>query len=278
MIISSKSISSQYEINEVAEFNMENVFIFTRDQLEKIYTINESEFEKYKGKSEDFKILITPFDVQKLQPASYDISVGDHYYNLTTGSDKIDIVERGSLTVEPNECIRIRTRETIGIPYNCSALVTTKISLSMVGLLQVTSRIDPGFKGKLDITLFNAGKKKVSLRYEDTFANLVFFRLGIPVSKAYSGTPRPKATDDYSPILREEVKGNMDSYIASLLKSGSPFDVIAHLLEIRKEASDREIETLKNTIMSENRIYKFITYLLLAIGIGSAILKICGLF
>ncbi len=257
---------------------IESSNIIGGDELKKIYTSDNDEFEKFKNEIEDFKILITRYSDTNVQPASYDISVGDTCKNLTT-NEKIDIKEEGKITIDPNECLTIKTKEEIGIPFNCTALVTTKISLSMTGIFQVTSRIDPGYQGELDITLFNASKKSVTLRYGDNFANLVFLRIGKPVSSGYHGTPSAKAFDDYKPVLREEVEYNKKTYVDSLLKSGNPFDILTHLLEIQEQNFDSRLESLKSSIRRENRIYKFlitILILLLAGSIGGVLLDLIG--
>jgi len=243
--------------------------IIRGEELRKICTPNKEEFEMFKHESDNFRIFISDYNERNIQPASYDISVGDTCKNLTTGK-VINVKEKGSLVINPNECAVIEAKEVVGIPYNCTALVTTKISLSMTGIFQVTSRIDPGFKGKLEITLLNAGKKSISLRYGDSFANLVFLKIGKPVSRGYEGDPRPKATLEYKPILKEEVERDKEGFVNSLLRSGHPFDIIAHLLGIQERTFDDRLNNLTNTLRRENIIFKFIAGLL-AILLASAL-------
>lgn len=243
---------------------MEIPTVIRKEDFNEISTSDEKEFDSYNNSPDKFKILIDPFNTENIQAASYDICVGDTCKNLTTEDEEIKEIniKDKSIVIKPNECFLIKTKEKIGVPLNCTALVTTKISLSMVGIFQVTSRIDPGFKDKLDITLFNAGERKVSLRSGESFANLLFLKIGTPTSHGYDGQPTEKVTDDYDPILEDVVKNDREKALKSLLKKGPPFDTIAHLLKLHTENTDSKLSTIVNTLRRENIVYKFILGLL----------------
>lgn len=219
--------------------------VLTREDIVKVCTENEEEFKNVINDPQNFKLFINPFSKECVEPASYDVRVGNEYASLTSGkSFNQKDIERDGIIINPNETIRVKALERVGVPLNCIALVTTKISLAWQGILQITSRIDPGYIGEIEIVLFNAGKKKVILRHMEKFANLVFIRIDGTADGYSKLTPIPKAASDYSPVALEDVKGDeaKKRALENVLKSGPPFDYIARLIQLLEENFNEKIE------------------------------------
>ncbi len=244
--------------------------ILTDKQLSDIVTEDLKVFNKFATQHDDFKILINPFNDRKnLQPASYDICVGDEYTNITTG-EKFSVGEKGIGTIEikPKECVRIKAYETIGIPYNVTAIITTKNSLAKHGIMQITSRIDSTYVGSIEITFFNAGKDIIPLNYKEEFANLVFFKNGTPVEREYEKGGTGKRCVKFSPVTEKIVSDDEEGSIELIKYSGSPFDRIGWLLKIQKKDYDAKIKVLTDKFEGERRIYKALCGFLVVILAG----------
>lgn len=119
--------------------------------------------------------LVIPFNEENLQPASYDVSIGE-----ITGNIDNDL--------QPGESVLISTNEYVSLPRNIAAMTKTRSSLARMGLVcgDIGGFVDPGFKGNLTLFLKNEGKKIVDLRTLDRVGQLVFFEVN-GVSQEYNG-------------------------------------------------------------------------------------------
>lgn len=118
--------------------------------------------------------IITPFNEENLQPASYDLTVGE-----ITGNIDNELL--------PGEVALISTKEWVQMPDNTAGLVRTRSSLARMGLsTDFAGWIDPGYKGNITLLIKNLGKKKVDLSKIDRFAQLIFLHVA-GVEEAYNG-------------------------------------------------------------------------------------------
>lgn len=102
--------------------------------------------------------IIEPFNKDQLQPASYDLSVGEI---------------KGSKVLRPGESVLISTKEKVDIPHNVAGICVQRSSFMRLGLITNVGWIDPGFQGNITLRLFNLGEESVDLRKIDTFAQLI---------------------------------------------------------------------------------------------------------
>ena len=122
------------------------------------------------------RLDITPFDQKQMNPASYDVLLGNEFYiiraedidrmrrekefidpyiNTSFYFDRIDITS-GSLVLEPGDfCLGV-TKESVKLSKYLAASVSGKSSLARLGLtVHVTAGwIDPGFEGRITLELF----------------------------------------------------------------------------------------------------------------------------
>lgn len=132
-------------------------------------------------------IKIEPFDLACIQPASYDFRIGKEGLSAT-GQAKIDIEERGLLLLGPGDFGVITSLETIEMPNNYTARIGIRSYYARQGLFAATGpQIDPGFRGRLFVTIMNLSPNPISLPYQEKFITVEFHRLNEPVTKPYSG-------------------------------------------------------------------------------------------
>jgi dCTP deaminase len=168
---------------------------------------------------ESGEIALDPLDSESVQPASYDLRLGDKA--IITKTLEIDKVRE---RVEQDEATETNVAEagTITIPAGAFALVVTreriKLSASYAGHLGLRSyfarkgvlllsglQVDPGFDGYLVLGFANLSPRSVHIAYEEAIATLEIQRLGRPAAEPYSGmyagqqaTPTiPRADADY---------------------------------------------------------------------------------
>ena len=122
------------------------------------------------------RLDITPFEQKQMNPASYDVLLGNEFYIIRAEDidrmrrekelidpyidnsfyfDRIDITS-GSLVLEPGDfCLGV-TKESVKLSKYLAASVSGKSSLARLGLtVHVTAGwIDPGFEGRITLELF----------------------------------------------------------------------------------------------------------------------------
>lgn len=151
-------------------------------------------------------ILITPFDEEMLQPASYDLKIGkDVAVVPQNGQPRIDLEQAGVVLIPPYTPAVIYTMEHLKLSLNIVGRFGLKSALSRRGVYaSVGPQVDPGFDGKLSVTLFNLTPVAVPLSYADSFLSLELHRLEVPASRGYSGEFQGKTTftaKDIEPVL-----------------------------------------------------------------------------
>lgn len=135
------------------------------------------------------KIQVTPFDEKMVQPASFDMKVGKYAATIPkNGEPRIDLEKEGFVIVAPYAPAVISTMEYIKLPLDLAGRFGLKSHLSRRGVYaSVGPQVDPGFEGRLTVTLFNLTSVSVALNHGDAFLSLEFHRLAAPASRPYDG-------------------------------------------------------------------------------------------
>lgn len=156
--------------------------------------------------------LIEPFDPKMVQPASYELHLGEGIVEMKSDKEmKEDIDEvyipldvtnkeecekafqqrtvaysRGFLLLPGDFCL-VTTEEKVWLPDNVAARVEGKSSLGRVGLAIHTTAgwIDPGFKGNITLELSNLSKRTLELTVGMKIAQLAFFQMSGPAVRPY---------------------------------------------------------------------------------------------
>lgn len=109
----------------------------------------------------DGVIRIAPFNANNVRAAAIDLTLGK------------------GLTLTPGAMATARTRERVELPLDYLGRIGIEGSLASDGILATHAfQLEPGFKGEVDICLFNAGKRPLQLRTAQSVISLEIFRLG----------------------------------------------------------------------------------------------------
>jgi len=137
-------------------------------------------------------IIIEPFSEKQIQPATYDLRVGNQ--GATTTSKKIvNIKETGYLLLAPGDVGVVTVLEEIRMGLQYSGRFGLRSKYARKGLIATTGpQIDPGYHGRLIVAITNLTPKNVSLPYKDDFISVEFHRLEEPAKKLYSGPYQDK--------------------------------------------------------------------------------------
>lgn len=132
-------------------------------------------------------IEIEPFDEKYLEPATYDLRVGDHAA-VTTAPGPIDLREAKLLTVEPGAMAILQSLEVLKLSERVAARIGPKTALLRRGIMVATGpQVDPGFHGRLIVNLINLSPRSFVLRHQDAFLSIEFHALSEAPERLYQG-------------------------------------------------------------------------------------------
>src|SRR5262245_33426842 len=162
---------------------------------------------------------ISPFNPEQINPASYDVTLGDHWICPTREPEE---ARAESFTLFPGEVILATTREFIKMPRDVVCDLKLKSSLGRLWLNHSLSGwIDCNFHGQVTLELQNLGPYPRILTAGMRVAQLVFFGMAATPDVAYgekgtghyqgqSGTTR-SWSEGFFPKVEDEQKGRKRS-------------------------------------------------------------------
>lgn len=131
---------------------------------------------------------IHPFVPEHVNPASYDVTVGDHWICPTRDPEEIVC---DSITLFPGEVILATTQEYVKMPRDVVADLKLKSSLGRLWLNHSLSGwIDCNFQGQITLELQNLGPYPRVLHKGMRVAQLIFMGMSAPPTVAYGEAGR----------------------------------------------------------------------------------------
>lgn len=167
-------------------------------------------FEKRDWSSINGKILIYPFNLGKLGPFSYDLSVGNEVFALRT-QQKISLSEKREVIIEPDDVFLVLTQEYIGLPRDFAASVKPRFCFVREGIFQSMTKIDPTWFGKIAVAITNRSKNRFQLKRGQAFCTLIVHRLDKPCSRVLNLSESPALGNESVDYFLKTKKGILDS-------------------------------------------------------------------
>lgn len=127
---------------------------------------------------EDGIVGIAPFDSARVRAASLDLTLDSI---VTSAGKSIDLNAARGYRLKRGELIVARARETIHLPLDYIARLGASgrgASSFLMPLQQL--QIEPGFKGRVQFSLFNAGRDEVTLHPGDEIVCIEIIALAAP--------------------------------------------------------------------------------------------------
>lgn len=147
-----------------------------KEEPEPTVVSTREEFEDLAGLDGDV-VFIQDLDRDQLDPdrqdsnVTYDLRVGDVYRDhRDAGPTQLEPGDEIELL--PGAAVIVETVESVQFPKTRFGHIVPKVSLLQQGISNTSSKIDPGYEGKLLITVFNLGKQKTLLKRGQRFCSL----------------------------------------------------------------------------------------------------------
>ena len=99
----------------------------------------------------------------------------------------VDLTIDRDLALEPHEHSLVASLEKVELSTNLLGILHVRSSLAREGLFASLALVDPGFRGQLTVSLYNAGDSRVNLKLGERFIQLSLLRLNKPATQGYSG-------------------------------------------------------------------------------------------
>jgi len=146
--------------------------------------------------------MIEPFNTEQVEPASYDVCLGNDFLVFERDStpfidmrQPVDITkpvfvpDNEYFTLHPGEFALARTAETVHIPNYLVARIEGKSSVGRLGMMiHITAGyIDPGFRGPITLELYCVHPLPVLIYPGDRIAQISLHEMSSMPSKPYAG-------------------------------------------------------------------------------------------
>lgn len=166
------------------------------------------------------ELVITPIDEKSIQPASIDCRLGNHF--LVVESNQMDIITLDaeikyreisgeSITIPPHTFLLATTQEYIEVPDDLTAFVEGRSSIGRIGLfIQNAGWVDPGFKGRITLELYNAGSLPIRLEAGKRICQLVFCKMDQKAKNPYKGKYQGQKLTVGSQVFKDEDRIHVD--------------------------------------------------------------------
>lgn len=99
----------------------------------------------------------------------------------------VDLRAHRDLKLKPGQHGLTATSERVELSDNILGILHIRSSLAREGIVASLALVDPGFRGQLTVSLYNAGDRPVRIRKGERFVQLSLLRLGRPATEKYGG-------------------------------------------------------------------------------------------
>ncbi len=183
-------------------------------------------FEIVSGFKENFS--------RKLKDGSYKLSVGSEIIlsasDVKQGGAYRKISEDEEIPLRPGQFAYLITEEDVRIPFTALGFINVATKLKLQGLVNISGfHVDPGYRGKLIFTVFNASPSPITL-----YKGQEMFRLWLSDLDGAGGDSDTK----YDKMPKDLAKGMNGSY-------SSPFALAERISALEKTTESLRIGRLQ---------------------------------
>ena len=115
----------------------------------------------------------------RINNACYEMALGGEAFITSSDKQTKDVYKAGQqVRIPPGQLGLLITEEELRIPRNVLAFISIKASKKISGLVNVSGfHVDPGFRGRLKFSVYNAGSESVVLDVGERLFPIWFYEL-----------------------------------------------------------------------------------------------------
>lgn len=172
--------------------------------------LNGNTLKKYMANN----TLIENANFENIHSSSYDLSIDNYILKFIKNDQSINLIDASSLEkmyqkiniesyfeLKPQECIILPLKDIFNLPNNVSGHIRGRTSFNRLGIFITIQHLNPGFKGKLNLTVINNSPNTYLITPDTKIAQVVFESLDKPVSEdlMYYNEPTPFYQNETTP-------------------------------------------------------------------------------
>lgn len=169
------------------------------------------------------KELITPYTLESIQPASYDLHLDNNLLvPISQGTvkrdqeEKYEKVSKEGFVLPSGVMVLATTTEWVNIPDDIYAKVEGISSVGRLGLIiHAAGVIDPGFRGNITLELMNVSGRPIDLSDFDRIAQIIFAEMKEPANQPYEGKYQDQQDVTGSRLYMEDSKDKFHELVRS---------------------------------------------------------------
>lgn len=132
-------------------------------------------------------LITSQFEPANAKQACYELRASNIFYETASAADNKRVESNAGYILRPHTFVTCIVMERISLDPDIVARVLAKGQLFSVGIVPVNTYGDPGFKGRLGITLYNSSHRHLKITPGQSIAKIEFTRLPKSVLQPYSG-------------------------------------------------------------------------------------------
>jgi dCTP deaminase len=143
---------------------------------------------------EDIELLATrgqlrpsEFSGDCIRQACYEMRASETFWDVSSPDENKRLILPEGFLLGPKRHVVCITKETVRLPSDVLGRILTKGQLFSIGILPVNTYADPGFEGRLGITLWNASNRYILIKPDQRIAKIEFQRMQKAVAHPYAG-------------------------------------------------------------------------------------------
>ena len=201
------------------------------------------------------------YNEDRVEQAAYALSLGSEVYRTDNKDRKVEILDdkNSRIEINPGQLTLLMTEEVVDIPKNKLAFISIKAKQKLKGLINISGfHVDPGFKGKLLFSVYNASPSTITLETKQPYFLIWFASLETPASQddAYnqvhnSHQGQSRISVDYLDPLK---RGEMVSPHALMEK-----------MKDNKTELEKKVEDSNRKLLNNDYLLKFVIGILIAL-------------
>lgn len=177
-------------------------------------------------------ILVFPYDTERVKHCSYELSLGPEAFITADSNGKRHEIKqeiKNQLCIPPGQFGILITEEEVNIPAKAIGFISIKFGIKFCGLVNISGfHVDPGFKGKLKFSVYNAGAQDVVLARGEPLFLIWFSDLDCTTGDPYTGVHKNQNSISSADIMN--IKGD----------TASPNELHQRLKQLEDERQRRE--------------------------------------
>ncbi len=195
--------------------------------------------------------VISTFDERRIKAGAYELALGGEVFRTDSKDKKKEFFfkDNDQVVINPGQFALLLSSERLNIPQDKIGFISIKAGIKLRGLVNVSGfHVDPGFKGKLLFSVYNAGSGPISLLVGEPCFLIWFSDLQLEPGETDSYAAENHGHNGQETIKSTYIDHLLQSEVASPNALKQKIDDNFHALNVRLATIEKE-QTAKDYLI-----------------------------